>query len=273
MAVAELGTVGEWWDSNDAWISAVASVVIAVAVAVVVDRALSRRGRTLARAVVRGDISPEADTRLRFVRRLLYAAIIMLGVAVALSQFTGVNRLAASLLASGAIAAAVVGFAARQTLANFVAGIMLAITQPLRVGDWVSFDDNYGVVEDVRLNYTVLRTPGDQRIVIPNERLATGILRNDTLGSASVGLDVQVWLPPGADVARAVEVLVAETGQQVTVEEAVPWGVRLAIGSDPCPPPERGPREAALRLQCVRRLQAEGLLGEAEPVAGKGFSS
>ena len=44
-------------------------------------------------------------------------------------------------------------------LANFVAGIMLAVTQPLRVGDWVTFEGHYGVVEDVRLNYTILRTP------------------------------------------------------------------------------------------------------------------
>ena len=67
---------------------------------------------------------------------------------------TGVDRLAARLLASGAIAAAIIGFAARQTLANFVAGIMLAVTQPLRIGDWVYFEDHYGVVEDIRLNYT-----------------------------------------------------------------------------------------------------------------------
>ena len=58
---------------------------------------------------------------------------------------------------------------------------MLAVTQPLRIGDWVSFEDAYGIVEDVRLNYTVLRTASEQRIVIPNERLAGGILRNDTL--------------------------------------------------------------------------------------------
>ena len=265
--------MNDWWEANDGWIAAVVSMLVALAVATVLDRALARRGRRLAEAVIRGDISPETDTRLRFVRRLVYAAIIMLGVAVALSQFSGVNRIAASLLASGAIAAAVIGFAARQTLANLVAGIMLAITQPIRVGDWVSVEDQYGVVEDVRLNYTVLRTASDQRIVIPNERLASGVLRNDTLGSPSVGLDVQVWLPPRADAVRAVEVLRAETGQDVTVAEALPWGIRLAVGSDPCPPPERAAREAALRLQCVRRLQAEGLLGEPEEVSGKGFGS
>jgi len=260
MLPAELGSVSEFWEANDRWLSAVTSVLVAVGIAVLLDRALARRGRRLAQAVMRGDISPEADTRLRFIRRLAYATIIVLGIAVGLSQFTGINRLAASLLASGAIAAAIVGFAARQTLANLVAGIMLAITQPIRVGDWVCVEEHYGVVEDVRLNYTVLRTAGDQRIVIPNERLAAGILRNDTLGSPSVALDVQVWLAPGADVMRAIEVLQAETGQDVSVAEVVPWGIRLSVGGDPSPPPERGAREADLRARCHASLREAGLL-------------
>jgi small-conductance mechanosensitive channel len=53
-------------------------------------------------------------------------------------------------LASSAIAAAIVGFAARQTIANAIAGVILAITQPLRIGDHVTFEGESGVVEDVR---------------------------------------------------------------------------------------------------------------------------
>lgn len=235
-------------------------MLLAFVVATLVDRAF--RARTIRERVLRGDtaLSPEADTRLRFVRRLIYAAILLIGVAVAVTQFPGINRLAASVLASGAIVAAIVGFAARQTLANLVAGIMLTVTQPLRVGDWVAFEDNYGVVEDVRLNYTILRTASDQRIVIPNERLAGGVLRNDTLAVDRIGFDVAVWVPPEVDADRAVHALEQETGAGVTVAEAVPWGVRLSIGSEPVPPPERAEREAELRARCLRRLRAEGLL-------------
>jgi small-conductance mechanosensitive channel len=255
MAVAH-----SFWSANKAWISAAASVLLAFAVATLIDRAF--RARVIRERVLRGDaaISPETDTRLRFVRRLIYAAILLIGIAVAVTQFPGINRLAASILASGAIAAAIVGFAARQTLANLVAGIMLAVTQPLRVGDWVTFEDNYGVVEDVRLNYTILRTASDQRIVIPNERLAGGVLRNDTLAVDVVGLDVAVWVPPQVDADRAVQALEEETGAGVTVAEAVPWGVRLSIGSEPVPPSERAAREAELRARCLRRLRADGLL-------------
>jgi len=242
------------------WGVVVGAIVVSLLLAFVVERALSRRAGRLESAVAHGHVSPETATRLRFLRRLLYAVILFIGVVIALSQFRGVDQIAASLVASGVVAAAIIGFAARQTLANFVAGVMLAITQPLRVGDWVTFEDHYGVVEDVRLNYTILRTAGEKRIVIPNERLAGGILENDTLQVNAVGLDVNVWIPPAADAARALELLRAEAGADVSVAEAVPWGVRLAVGGDPVPPPDRASREADLRARCHARLRAEGLL-------------
>ena len=258
-ATVRLPVAGFWADNSDV-VTAVLSIVLALVVATLLDRYFARRGHRLAAAVSRGEVSPVLDTRLRFLRRLIYATILLIGVAIALSQFTGVSKLAASMLASGALAAAIIGFAARQTLANVVAGIMLAITQPLRVGDWVTFEEHYGVVEDVRLNFTVLRTASDQRVIIPNERLAAGILRNDTLGSDSIGLDVSVWLAPGADTDRALAAIEEETGSEATVAEITAEGVRITVGGDPVPPPQKGPRQAELRAQCLKRLRAEGLL-------------
>ena len=245
------------------WFSAAVTMLVAFIIATIVDRVL--RGRIVRSTIKRTGISREADTRLRFVRRIIYATILLIGGAVALSYFASIARLAASLLASGVIAAAVVGFAARQVLANFVAGIMLAVTQPLRVGDWVTFEGNYGVVEDVRLNFTILRTLSDQRIVIPNERLASGILKNDTLVVDVVSLDVSIWLPPHADVERALAALHDETGQEASVAEAVAWGTRLAVGGDPVPPPQKAGREAELRRQCLKRLREDGLIQVEEP--------
>jgi small-conductance mechanosensitive channel len=251
---------------NGDWRIAVGAIVVSLILAFLVERAFSRRAERLTQAVTRGHVSRETATRLRFVRRLIYAVILLIGVAIALAQFSGVDKIAASLLASGVVAAAIIGFAARQTLANFVAGLMLAITQPLRVGDWVKFEDHYGVVVDVRLNYTFLRTAGETRLVIPNEKLAAGILQNDTLVNDTVGLDVAVWIPPGADAARAVEILHDESGGDVTVAELVPWGVRLAVGGDSVAPPDRAAAEADLRARCHARLRAEGLLeGFSEP--------
>jgi small-conductance mechanosensitive channel len=242
------------------WGVVIGAIAAALILAFIVERAFSRRAERLAEAVTRGQMSRETATRLRFVRRLIYAVILLIGVAIALSQFRGVDEIAASLLASGVVAAAIIGFAARQTLANVVAGMMLAITQPLRVGDWVTFDNHHGMVEDVRLNYTILRVAGETRMVIPNEKLAAGILQNDTLVVDAVGLDVAIWIPPAADAGRAVAVLRDESGAAVTVAETTPWGVRLAVGGEPGPAADRGEREADLRARCHARLRAEGLL-------------
>ena len=203
------------------------------------------------------------DTRLRFLRRLIYASILLLGVAIAASQFTGISKLAASILASGALAAAIIGFAARQTLANVVAGIMLAITQPLRVGDWVTFEEQ---LRRRRGRPPQLHRPAHrrrtQRVVIPNERLAAGILRNDTLGSDAIGLDVSVWLPPDADTDRALAALEEETGSEASVAEVTPEGVAdQRSAATRCRRRRRVPAQAELRAQCLKRLRAEGLLG------------
>jgi len=255
MAATEL----DWWTGN-AGIRAAAIFAFFVLLAFIFDRWFAARGRRIADRMLRGGMTQQADTRLRFVRRLIWLVLLVIGMFTALSQFAGLGRIAGSFLASGALVAAIVGFAARQTLANLVAGIMLAITQPLRVGDWVTVEEHYGVVEDVRLNFTILRTLSEQRIVIPNERLASGILRNDTLESDAVGLDVSLWLPAGADVPRALDVLREETGQSVSVAEAGVEGTRLAVGGERVPPPERAKHEAELREQCLRRLRADGLL-------------
>jgi small-conductance mechanosensitive channel len=247
-----------WEENGRAVIVAVVSIVLALVIAQLVDRALSRRGSRLAQAVSRGQLSRETETRLRFVRRAVYAVILLIGVGIALAQFEGVNRIAASLLASGVVAAAIIGFAARQTLANVVAGIMLAVSQPIRVGDWITFEAHYGVVEDMRLNYTILRTAGEQRVLIPNEKLASGVMKNDTLKVDAVAVEVDVWIPPGADAARAVEALRAEG--DVAVAETVPWGTRLNVGGGTVAPPERGLGETALRARCHARLREEGLL-------------
>jgi small-conductance mechanosensitive channel len=241
-----------------AWVNAAVAIVSAAIVAWLVDRVF--RARVVHEAAERTGVSRETSTRLRFVRRLLSAVILLIGVAIALSGFSGISNFARSLLASGVIAAAVVGFAARQVLANFVAGIMLAVTQPLRVGDWVTFEGNYGQVVDVRLNYTILRTATEARIVIPNERLAAGVLRNDTLAVDVSAPDVSIWLAADADVERALAVLSEEAETEASVAEVLPWGVRLSVGGEPVPAAERGAREADLLRRCVARLRSEGLL-------------
>jgi len=240
-------------------LTAVGSVLGAFLLAALVDRALARRGRHLAAAVTGGPLSPVADTRLRFLRRVIDTVIIVIGVAIALAQFTALDRLAATILASSAIAAAAVGFAARQTLANAIAGLFLAITQPLRIGDLVTFEGETGTVEDVRLTYTYLRTGSDARVIIPNERLASGVLRNESIVSASVAVEASLWLPPDTHVPRALRTLRDTlTGASVRIAEVGPDGTRVTVTGGAAPPGERAAREAELCEAALDALYAAG---------------
>lgn len=242
-------------------INAGLALAIAVAVAVVLDRVLAGRARRLAAAVAQGELTPVAETRVRFLRRLAFAAVLVVGALIALAQFGSLSRVVTSLLASGALAAAVVGFAARQVLANAVAGLMLAITQPLRIGDRVTFEDETGEVEDVRLNYTYLRTAEGSRVVIPNERLASGVLCNHTLRAGPSPVAVDLWLDPATEAERAPEVLASEPAvASACVAEVCPDGVRVAVTGEAAAQEEVARREAQLRAACLRRLRREGLL-------------
>jgi small-conductance mechanosensitive channel len=171
---------GSFWADHGNVVTAVATVVVAFVLAQLVDRAVAKRAARLS-AAIGAEVSPVTSTRLRLVRRLLYATILVLGVAFALAQFAAVKRVATGVLASSAVLGLVVGFAARQTLANAVAGVLLAITQPIRIGDLVTFEDATGSVEDIRLTYTYIRTDDGTRVVVPNERLAQSTVQNHTI--------------------------------------------------------------------------------------------
>jgi small-conductance mechanosensitive channel len=244
-------------------VTAGVTVVVAIGLAVLVDRAFARRGRVLAAAVVRRDeLSPIADTRLQFLRRLVVALILLLGVLLALRQFTDLRAFASTLLASGALLAAVIGFAAQRTLANLVAGVMLAITQPLRIGDRVTAGEESGTVEDVRLNYSVLRTPEGRRIFIPNEKLAAGVLRNDSIVDGVVKPQASFWLPPDGDVQAAFATLGGALGDEakLAVAEITHEGFRVTAAEPPVPAGERADHEETMRHAGLRALHAAGLL-------------
>lgn len=241
---------------------ALGTVVGTIALAIVVDRALLHRGHRLASAVVRDELTPVLDTRLRFLRRLITLSIVVIGLLLALSQFGGLSRLAAGLLASGALIAAILGFAARQTLANLIAGVMLTITQPLRIGDRVTMEQETGTVEDVRLNYTVVRGGDGGRIFIPNERLAAGILHNESIVEPLVGLEVDLWLAQAVDADAALGALRSLDGEPIArIAEVAAEGVRYTVARGTVPPADRPARESELRADALRALRTAGLLG------------
>src|SRR4051794_6614207 len=237
-------------------ITAIATVLAALVLAEFVDRMLARRGSRVQETF---GLSPVADTRLRLIRRLIFATIVVLGVGFALIQFPSVKRVATGVLASSAVLGLVVGFAARQTLANGVAGILLAIAQPIRIGDLVTVEGETGEVKDVRLTYTYIRLDDGRRLIVPNERLASSPIENHTVVDPRVQVEVSVWLPPGADVESALELLEDQEDVKTSVAESDKEGIRLTATTWAEHPRERGAVAARLRRAWLRRLREHGL--------------
>ena len=127
-------------------------------------------------------VSRSTKTRLRFLRRLAIVTVFVVLAAIAVAQFTELERLATGILASTAVLAAIIGFAAQHTIANTVAGVQLAISQPIKIGDRISFEEVEGRVLDISLSYTYV-DPGDgTSVVIPNQLLVEGIVHNRSTG-------------------------------------------------------------------------------------------
>jgi small-conductance mechanosensitive channel len=242
------------------WIDAGIAIVVAIVIAKLVDRVIARRGMHVGQMVSKGELSPATQTRLRLIRRLVFALIVLIGVAIAASKFPGVSSIAKGILASTAVLGLVVGFAARQTLANAIAGILLAITQPIRIDDLVTFEEQTGVVEDVKLTYTYIRLDDGRRLIVPNERLAQSSVLNHTILDPRVQVEVSVWLPMDADLDKAMELIRDEqAGVDVSVTEVDKEGVRLTATSWASSPAQRGKAAAELRLRWLRLLREHSL--------------
>jgi small conductance mechanosensitive channel len=182
------------------WLLVGGIVLGAVVLAKVVDWRMSRR-----------QLPAAAATRYGILRRSVMTAIIVVGILSALLVVPQVRAIAAGLLASSAIVGLVVGFAAQRPLANFVAGIVIAFTQPLRLGDLVTVDDVEGVVEEIGLTYTFIKTPDNERLVIPNEKLASDTILNSTIVSREKLAQVSIQVPLDKDLDAVVDLLRTET--------------------------------------------------------------
>lgn len=237
-------------------VTAAGTIVFAIGGVALANRWIDRRGMQIAKAVSGGSLSQATDTRLRFTRRAIDALIITLALGIALSKFAALDQIGHAVLASGAIAAAVVGFAARQTLANAIAGVFLAVTQPLRIGDVVTFEGESGTVEDIRLTSTWLRTSAHSRVIVPNERLAGGVLRNDSILEDVVAVEASLWLAADRDAVQAVDAIRADLADiTVRIAETAAEGTRLLLIDTPARPADRPRREAELRERALRTLQ------------------
>src|ERR687897_1781438 len=227
-------------------------VGVVMLVTVVVARLIDRR-------IARRELPPEAITRYRVFRRSITTAIVFIGLLSALLVIPQVRAVAGGLLASSAVLGIVVGFASQRTLGNFVAGLLIAFTQPVRLGDEVIIENTEGVVEEIGLIYTFVRTDNDDRLVIPNEKLASDTIRNSTIRSREKVAEISLQVPLAQDLEAVVDRLrtVAPDAEVFVSDLAGNATVVVRSRAQDEPAAERLERE--LRLRAHEVLRAEGI--------------
>lgn len=141
-------------------------------------------------------------TKVRILRRLVSALIILFAVAGALMTFDSIRALGLSLLASAGVAGIVIGFAAQKTIGNFFAGLQIAITQPIRLEDAVIVEGEWGVIEEINLTYVVVKIWDQRRLIVPISYFVEQTFQNwtrhssDLLGVVMIYLDYSMPVEP-----------------------------------------------------------------------------
>jgi len=125
--------------------------------------------RAAAHAESAGDLfkARKVRTQVLVLQRVVVIAIWVLALALTLMQFAIVRSVGVSLLASAGVAGIVFGLAAQKTIGNLLGGIQLSITQPVRIGDTVIIEGEWGQVEEINLTYVVVKIWDQRRLVLP----------------------------------------------------------------------------------------------------------
>ena len=210
----------------------------------------------------RRTVSPEAATRYAVLRRAVTVTILAVGFFSALLVIPQVRAVAGGLLASTAVLGIIVGLASQQVLSNFIAGLVIAVTQPVRIGDRVTYANEEGTVEEIGLTYTFIRTLDRRRLVVPNSKLASEAIINSSIRDRETLAEVSVPVPLIADVGAVVEALQAEVAQErdSDVYLASLDGNATVIVRAAAPTEQEAERlEHELRLRVHRRLRELGI--------------
>jgi small-conductance mechanosensitive channel len=230
----------------------VVTVAVVIAISLVIAKLVDMR-------MARRQLAPTLATRYRILRRSVVATIVGVGVFSALLTIPAISNIAGAVLGSAAVVGLVIGFAAQPTLSNFVAGILIAFTQPLRIGDRVEVTGSTGVVEEVALMYSFIRLDDGSRLVIPNATLASNTIRNATIVSPEKVAEVTVQVPLSVELRPVVASLERELENADVFVRSLDGNATVVVQQSARSEADADRRERELRLQVHETLRAAGL--------------
>lgn len=257
--------------SDRAWqalVTAAAGLVLLVVLRVVLGVTFDHYVERIAKTKP-PDYVARLRTRLMVLRRVTLVFVAVVVIWSVLEIFPATEQIARTLLASSAFIALVIGVAFSVPLGNIGAGILLSLTQPVRIGDRISVGDVTGTAEEITLIHTVVRTEAGLTAFVPNSQMITSTVINRSLEDPRRLVSVRVPIAMSASVVNARRILestAAELGEptlddlSVLVSEIGERTVWLTM-SGYAPRPTAVERVTAeLRERALAALAAEDLL-------------
>ncbi|MGM0580168.1 MAG: mechanosensitive ion channel family protein [Bacteroidota bacterium] len=153
-------------------------------------------------------------TQVIFIRKIIVFLFVMIGLSLFLLQFDGVRKYGATFLTSAGVAGIIIGLAAQKTIGNLLAGIQIAFTQPIKIGDAVFVEKEWGWIEEINLTYVVVRIWDQRRLVLPITYFTEQTFQNWTRNSADIIGSVFLYTDytiPIDDLRREFESILAKT--------------------------------------------------------------
>ncbi|UNK42742.1 mechanosensitive ion channel family protein [Luteimonas sp. S4-F44] len=147
------------------------------------------------------------QTQTRVISRVVQGTVILVGVALALMTFPQVRQVGAALLASAGIIGLVAGIAAQPVFGNLIAGLQIALAQPIRLDDVVIVEGEWGRIEEITSTYVVVRIWDERRLVVPLQWFISNPFQNWTRTNAQLLGTAFLWLDHRAPIAAIREEL------------------------------------------------------------------
>jgi len=150
-----------------------------------------------------------SENMSKFVSHILMALLYVVTTMSVLMQIVPFHNYTVSILAGSGIAVLVVGFAAQETFSNIIAGIFISIFKPFTIGDTVTLTEQgiTGIVEDINLRHTTIRTYQNNRMMIPNSTMNSSIVENKNFNDCSIYNYVYMFIRYGSDTELALKIL------------------------------------------------------------------
>lgn len=197
--------------------SVIGSIVFAVLVLAVTFLLAKLVNRVMRRLVDRHrKTNSGAATVLGFARYIAVAAVYFAGVMVVVYSIPLLSSAVRTLLTAGGVIAVVAGLAAQEALGSVVSGMMILAFKPFRMGDVVRYIDNdiSGVIEEITLHHTAIRTWENKRVIIPNSKMNSAIIENADYADSKVCVFMQIGITYESNVEMAKKLLAEEILQQ-----------------------------------------------------------